>query len=60
MLTKAEVLELSPEFYALADQIMASKDPDSLGGSRITKAEAKKIGMSALRLGLELIRQVID
>ena len=60
MLTKSEVTELSPEFYDLAETIIAARDADSSGGKRITKGEAKKIGMQALRLGLELIRQVID
>tara|TARA_Y100001973_G_scaffold104039_1_gene172796 strand:- start:600 stop:782 length:183 start_codon:yes stop_codon:yes gene_type:complete len=60
MLTKDEVTELSGEFFELADRIQAARDVDSSGGRRITKAEAKSIGMQALRLGLELIKQVID
>jgi len=60
MLTRDEVTELSGEFYELAEMILAARDSDSQSGKRISKAEAKKIGFQALRLGLELIKQVID
>ena len=60
MLTKSEVTELSGEFFELAEKIQAARESDSSGGSRITKSEAKAIGMQALKLGLELIKQVID
>ena len=60
MLTKDEVVALSPEFFDLADLILAAREPDSSGGSRITKGEAKNIGMTALKLGFQLIKDVLD
>ncbi len=60
MLTKNEIIELTPEFYDLADLIIATKKTDSPGGSRITKSEAKKIGVKALQLGFQLIKDVLD
>jgi hypothetical protein len=60
MLTKNEIVELTPEFFDLAELILQAKESDSSGGSRITKSEAKKIGLTALKLGFQLIKDVLD
>lgn len=60
MLTPTETLALAPDALKLATDIRAAFDADSPGGKRLTKGEARKLGLAALMFAVALLGEVLD
>ncbi len=59
-LDPAEIVHLSPKAATLIDQIASASAPDSEGGRKITRGEAKRVLRAALALVSQLVIDLID
>lgn len=59
-LTTTEALSLAQDVQALGQEVLEARSAESESGKRLSQAERRRIALSACKLALKLIIDVLD